>query len=71
MENDTRLPSQKALPAAAPTGSLVSIFDPEMCRCCRRAGLRAIAVFEEMRRPIQSCRTAYADVERRIRQCAP
>ena len=52
IENDPRLPSQKALPRGRRRPDpLVSIFDPEIVPMLRAApGLRAVAIFEEMQR---------------------
>ena len=70
IENDARLPSQKALPRGRRRPDpLVSIFDPEIVPMLQATpGLRAIAIFEEMQRrhpeiPDGVRRT----VERRIR----
>jgi len=70
IENDARLPSQKALPRGRRRPDpLMSIFDPEIVPMLQAApGLRAIAIFEEMQRrhpeiPDGVRRT----VERRIR----
>ena len=71
MENDTRLPSQKALPRGRRRPDpLVSIFDPEIVPMLQAApGLRAIAVFEEMqRRHPELPDSVRRTVERRIRQ---
>src|SRR6266849_1412473 len=71
IENDTRLPSQKALPRGRRRPDpLVSIFDPEIVPMLQAApGLWPIAIFEEMQRrhpelPDRVRRT----LERRIRQ---
>jgi transposase InsO family protein len=52
IENDARLPSQKALPRGRRRPDpLVSIFDPEIVPMLQAtSGLRAIAIFEEMQR---------------------
>src|ERR1019366_6917176 len=52
IENDTRLPSQKALPRGRRRPDpLMSIFDPEIVPMLQATpGLRAIAIFEEMQR---------------------
>jgi len=70
IENDARLPSQKALPRGRRRPDpLMSIFDPEIVPMLQATpGLRAIAIFEEMQRrhpeiPDGVRRT----VERRIR----
>jgi transposase InsO family protein len=71
IENDTRLPSQKALPRGRRRPDpLVSIFDPEVVPMLQAApGLRPIAIFEEMQRrhpELPDC--VRRTLERRIRQ---
>src|SRR5665213_3859940 len=52
IENDTRLPSQKALPRGRRRPDpLIDIFDPEIVPMLKASpGLRPIAIFEEMQR---------------------
>src|ERR1017187_7558774 len=70
IENDARLPSQKALPRGRRRPDpLVSIFDPEIVPMLQATpGLRAIAIFEEMQRrhpELPDC--VRRTLERRIR----
>src|SRR6266851_2583063 len=70
IENDTRLPSQKALPRGRRRPDpLVDIFDPEVVPMLLAApGLRPIAIFEEMqRRHPQLPECVRRTLERRIR----
>ncbi len=62
IENDPRLPSQKALPRGRRRPDpLVDIFDPEVVPMLQAPpGLRPIGIFEECSGDIRSCRTAYA-----------
>jgi hypothetical protein len=71
IENDTQLPSQKALPRGRRRPDpLINIFDPEVVPMLQAApGLRAIAIFEEMQRrhpELPDC--VHRTLERRIRQ---
>src|SRR6185437_6618097 len=71
IENDTRLPSQKALPRGRRRPDpLINIFDPEVVPMLQAApGLRPIAIFEEMQRrhpELPDC--VRRTLERRIRQ---
>jgi hypothetical protein len=71
IENDARLPSQKALPRGRRRPDpLIDIFDPEIVPMLQAApGLRAIAIFEEMQRrhpELPDC--VRRTLERRIRQ---
>ena len=70
IENDPRLPSQKALPRGRRRPDpLVDIFDPEVVPMLLAApGLRPIAIFEEMqRRHPQLPECVRRTLERRIR----